>query len=250
MDSSYFSVIGILGALGAYSVWSMKKGFAQSRKLHEEVQATGYATVSGIAQRLGMQVVEGDPYIHVIKFWDLHRFNCPTIRCQGSPYGRFAQFDLSYKHGGVDLGVIAVSTTSFGCFLTIQPHVHIPDFEVVYRNPGRAMEARRLVEDAPWIPTNDMMIDATYKVASHAPGIGGWIAQLLRPVPKLSYFHLACHRGQLVVSFTPESLEAVGQYAETYHYLLECTARTFEGQPMVPRMTFAATTPVMGQVSA
>ena len=103
-------------ALVVYGFVARKRGLA----------ATTHATVGALAQRLGLQVQQGDPSINLYYLAQPNRDYDRNIVLAGAPYGREVKWDLTDGTRSQDFLVLVRATTTWGCFLVARVGATLP----------------------------------------------------------------------------------------------------------------------------
>ncbi|HEU5077132.1 MAG TPA: hypothetical protein VFU02_23235 [Polyangiaceae bacterium] len=139
-----------------------------------------------LAQRLGLQLVQGDPNFNVFirqANLDVQRGpkdNRPIhieVRAQGAPQGVPLEFVYLYRVEQ-DTGFTQVTwRTWFDCRLTARARQPFPPFEVVSKNAPLGTIAQTLPL-AP-LPTGNPAVDASYAVTTREPALARLLGELL-----------------------------------------------------------------------
>jgi hypothetical protein len=168
--------------------------------------------VAELAQRLGLQIVEGDPSLNMMQAHTKHNMRTAKDKArgflrssketkvvlEGAPYGRPTRF-LFHRYTEVaERVVVQVSSGSFDCRLSLQLPVELPPFEIVGRSgfADRYMGIRAKPE---WgLPTQsfgDRELDAKLVLSSQDPRIGSYLAPVVGSLVGHKYVHIQGHRG-------------------------------------------------------
>ncbi|MEO8902746.1 MAG: hypothetical protein ABI488_12005 [Polyangiaceae bacterium] len=169
-------VIGIVAA--AYMFWARKRA-AQS---HDQ-QFSSYRA-GELAQRLGLQLVAGDPNFNLfIRYANVDVRRGPTdgkpvqveIRMQGAPQG--VPLELVYLYRVERESSLATTTwrTWFDCRMSVQTARPFPPFELISRSAplGPIAQTQALAPQS----TGDASADATYLVTTAEPGVAQLLGQ-------------------------------------------------------------------------
>jgi hypothetical protein len=218
----------IVLALVIYTFVMRKRGLA----------ATTHATVGSMAQRLGLQVIQGDPSINLYYLAQPNRNYQRNIQLVGAPYGREIRWDLTDGTRSQDFLVIVKVTTTWGCFLVARVGAHFPDFEVKLRNPNQYLVPETSLPHLPEAPTGEPSIDAAYRVAIADPRYAPSLVPAIQALAGQLYVHIIGQGGVVMIPITRFGLSYFVHAAEQYLYALEVLACTLEGRH--PPATLAA----------
>jgi hypothetical protein len=218
----------IVLALVIYTFVMRKRGLA----------ATTHATVGSMAQRLGLQVIQGDPSINLYYLAQPNRNYQRNIQLVGAPYGREIRWDLTDGTRSQDFLVIVKVTTTWGCFLVARVAAHFPDFEVKLRNPNQYLVPETSLPHLPEAPTGEPSIDAAYRVAIADPRYAPSLVPAIQALAGQLYVHIIGQGGVVMIPITRFGLSYFVHAAEQYLYALEVLACTLEGRH--PPATLAA----------
>ena len=218
----------VVVAMVIYTVVMRKRGMA----------ATQHATVGSLAQRLGLQVIQGDSSTNLYYLSQPNRDYKRNIQLVGAPYGREVRWDLTDGTRSQDFLVAVKVTTTWGCFLVAKVAAHFPEFEITLESPNEYLVPERMLPYLPETMTGDPTVDAAYRVAVADPR---WASQLVAGIRALTgelYVHIVGQGGVVMVPLTRFGLPYFANAAEKYLYCLEVLACTLEGKQ--PPATLAA----------
>jgi hypothetical protein len=216
---TYFLPVLVV-ALFIYSYVARKRGMAASQ----------HATVGALAQRLGLNVLEGDTKINLYYLSQPNRNYRRNIRLEGAPYGRRLRFDFTDGHRTQDFLVAVKVTTTWGCFLVAEVAVPFPEFELTLRSPNQYLVPETIMTHLLEAPTGDPRLDAAYRVAIADPR---WASALIPALQALSgqvYVHVVGQGNTVMISFSRVGLAYFANAAEQYSHALEVLACSLEGK--------------------
>jgi hypothetical protein len=192
--------------------------------------ATTHATVGALAQRLGLQVIQGDPSINLYYLAQPNRNYERNIQLVGAPYGREVKWDLTDGTRSQDFLVLVKVTTTWGCFLVARVGAHFPDFEVKLRNPNQYLVPEISLPHLPETLTGDPAIDATFRVAIADPRYAPSLVPAIQALAGQLYVHIVGQGGVVMIPITRFGLGYFVNAAEQYLYALEVLACILEGR--------------------
>jgi hypothetical protein len=207
-------------ALLVYTFAMRKRGIA----------ATTHATVGSLAQRLGLQVVQGDPSINLYYLAQPNRDYDRNIQLVGAPYGREVKWDLTDGTRSQDFLVLVKVTTTWGCFLVARVGAHFPEFEVKLRNPNEYLVPETSLPHLPEASTGDPTIDATFRVAIADPRYAPLLVPAIQALAGQLYVHFVGQGGVVMIPITRYGLSYFVNAAEQYLHALEMLACALEGR--------------------
>jgi hypothetical protein len=228
MPIYYYVMPVIVLAFVAYTFVMRRRGLA----------STTHATVGSLAQRLGLQLIQGDPSINLYYLAQPNRNYKRNIQLVGAPYGREVKWDLTDGTRSQDFLVLVKVTTTWGCFLVARVNAHVPDFEITLRNPNQYLVPERSLPHLPEAPTGDPSIDSAYRVAIADPRYAPSLAPAIKALAGQIYVHVIGQGGVVMIPITRVGLSYFVHAAEQYLYALEVLACTLEGRQ--PPATIAA----------
>jgi hypothetical protein len=169
-------VIGVIAV--AYMVWARKR----AGQTHDQ-QFSNYRA-GELAQRLGMQLVAGDPNFNLfIRYANVDVRRGPSdgkpvqieIRMQGAPHG--IPLELVYLYRAERESDFATVTwrTWFDCHMSAQAARPFPPFELISRSAPLGPIAQ--TQPLPAQPTGNPSADATYLVTTAEPGMAQLLGQ-------------------------------------------------------------------------
>lgn len=218
----------IVIAMLVYTFVMRKRGLA----------ATTHATVGSMAQRLGLQVIQGDPSINLYYLAQPNRNYKRNIQLVGAPYGREVKWDLTDGTRSQDFLVVVKVTTTWGCFLVAKVGAYVPDFDVKLRSPNQYLVPDASLPHLPEALTGDPSIDAAYRVAIADPRYAPSLVPAIKALAGELYVHIVGQGGVVMIPITRFGLPYFVNAAEKYLYALEVLACTLEGKQ--PPATLAA----------
>lgn len=185
-----------------------------------------------VAERLGLQVVEGDPKQNLLYFLQPMGDYARTIRMVGRPYGRPTEF---WVHDGrkVQEYIVASKTTwTFGSRLEVEV-AQIHAFEVMLRQPNAYLKVEGDFQKPPLpeVRTGVPHLDAHFIVRAGHPGIGPALVGALQLLATHHYVHLAGAGQKMWIKWERISLGYFAHSAEEYMLALETAACALEGRP-------------------
>jgi hypothetical protein len=169
-------------AIGAVIFFVIYRRFMVAR--HDQTYANYRA--GELAQRLGLQLVEGDPTFNFfIRHANVDVARGPSdgrpvhisVRMQGQPQG--VPIELVYLYRvEQETGLVTVTwRTWFDCRMVAHARQAFPPFEVISRNAPLGPIAMTM--PLPPVPTGNPMVDSTYAVATQEPGMAQMLGQTL-----------------------------------------------------------------------
>jgi hypothetical protein len=208
--------------------------------------------VGEVAQRMGLQVVEGDPSLNLIQAQTTHnmasgeatggrvarfmgdRDKETRVRLEGAPYGhptRLVSYSYTKYQDRVAVGIV---TTAFEFRLSVQIPVEIPPFEIVLRKAGAHGVKAKPEWDLPRQSLGDPDLDARLTLTCADPRLGAYLAPVVGGLTSHKYLHI--QGGGRVISSLAEANATM--YAafdlEQTQLVLEHMATALAG-PVVPR---------------
>ena len=143
----FIPVIGL--GMGLFWLVAGKRMMASSDRKYSEYRA------GDLAQRLGLQIVEGDPSLNLMMAQSKHnmasarrpsggavgrmlgdRDKETRVRLEGAPYGRPTQLIFDFYTKNQERIVANITSWSFDYRLSLQLPVDVPPFEIVLRKGG------------------------------------------------------------------------------------------------------------------
>ena len=169
------------GALG-YVAYQRFRGAGKLEQQYTQFR------VGALAQRLGLQVVAGDPSFNLfIRQANVDVARGPAdgrpiqleVRLEGSPNGVPLALEYLYRVEQVTgLGRVTWRIW-FDCRMAVTPPRSFPPFEVISRSAPLGPIARTLA--LPVQSTGQPAIDASYEVATDDPALASYLGQHLAP---------------------------------------------------------------------
>jgi hypothetical protein len=164
--------------------------------------------VGDLAQRMGLQVIEGDPSLNLIQAQTKHnmsygeatggrvaRFMGDTqketrVRLEGAPYGRPTQLVFHSYTKYQDRVAIGFVTRSFEFRLSVQVPVQLPAFEIVLRK-GAAYGLKAKAEwDLPRQSFGERELDDRLVLTCADPRMGPHLASVVGGLTGHKYLHI------------------------------------------------------------
>lgn len=201
-------LVPVLGlGMGLFWLVAGKRMMAGSDRKYGEYRA------GDLAQRMGLQIVEGDPSLNLMMAQTKHNMAMakrPTggrvdrmlgdsdketrVRLEGAPYGRPTQlvFDSYTKHQ--DRLVVGITISSFEYRLSLQLPVELPPFEIVLAKGGARSGAYGLKAKPEWkLPKQSFGspdLDAKLTLLCDDPRLGPHLAPVVGGLTSHKYLHI------------------------------------------------------------
>jgi hypothetical protein len=204
--------------------------------------------VGELAQRMGLQIIEGDPSLNLMQAQTTHNMSTTSqatggtvarllgdtaketrVRLQGAPYGRPTELVFFSYTKYQDRLAVGIITTSFEFRLSVQVPVAVPAFEIVLRRSGsyglKAKPEWRLPKQSFGAPELDAHLSLTTTDARLgpylAPAVGGLVGH--------KYLHIQGD-GHVISSLTEENATMLGAFElEQTQLILEHMATALAG---------------------
>lgn len=206
------------------------------------------ANASVVAQRLGLQVVSGDPNLNLV-VWENsapqvsdynplpHQVFDYRIEMQGSPQGRQTRFYFMAKREvSAKLPVVGRTITdTYGCILEVATQAPLPFFELTSVSQNAQLQAepvhasRTDMQRLPGAFQNPTY-DGAYSVTTNDPRIVPLLARLLPMLSGIHWIHLAGQPASLSVHFPRNGHYNFTLQAELYLQVLMSLAAMAEGR--------------------
>ncbi len=208
--------------------------------------------VGELAQRMGLQLVEGDPAFNMMqaqvshnvskaeaqgrglrKWLELDTAQETRVRMEGAPYGRPTQFLYLARTKYADRVAVKFVTKELDCRLSIRVPVHLPPFEIVLRRPVMGQKAKPEM-GLPLQSFGDTELDARLVLSCADPRLGPALAPVAAHLAAHQFLHIRGN-GDIICSVATEAgvTSAITQIVETQH-ALEHMANVLTG-PVAPR---------------
>jgi hypothetical protein len=227
-------------------IWLFIKNRAGSKAL---VQKTEHMRAGAVAQRLGLQITQGDPNYHLALdqvettvgqgLLQGLKADSPfattlsdvSVHATGQPYQRPTEFHFAHK---VELSaaipvVGRTRTTTFGCTLTVAVRAQVPDFEILART-NQYSEMSRVHPQLPPSSFGNPMLDNQFQLFTREAALGPHLAQVVGEFAGQFAAHVVGNSGQLYLTFDQWMMYGFGDGAEILQYGLECVACSLEGR--------------------
>ena len=229
-------VVPLALAFVGYFVWLQKKRMASAL-----AGSTEY-TVGSIAQRLGLNVVEGDSTLNFLylmqppgddTFGEFER----RVRMVGAPYGRHTE--LSFADGvtvakdALNLLITREAIHHYRAALTMSLNANVAPFELTLRTPNEYLRPRCAITGSPGVREASLgnpTWDAQFRLATLDPRVGPVIAHAVSGLAHHLFVHVHAHDGRLEMYITRMGLPYVAHAAEEYLLALETIACALEGR--------------------
>lgn len=181
--------------------------FGAKRMLADRAKYGKPLPLGELAQRMGLQVLEGDPAAPLTdaeasqnkpggqktggavgrflgdRVWETR------IRLQGAPYGRPTEFYLFDRHQVDERVVAKVHYIAFECRLTVHIPVRVPPFEIVNRKRVMGMKVETQM-DLPRSAFGDDGLDSELVLHTSDRRIGPVLAPAVAPLTDVRIVHV------------------------------------------------------------
>jgi hypothetical protein len=200
-----------------------------------------------VAQRMGLQVVEGDPSLNLIQAQTTHNMAAgqatggrvarflgdaekeTRIRLEGAPYGRPTRLVFSSYTKYQDRVAVGIVTTAFEFRLSLQLPIAIPAFEVVLRKAGAHGVKAGPEWDLPRQSFGDPDLDARLALTCSDPRIGPHLAPVVGALASHRYVHIQ-GQGRIISSLAEEHAAMYAAFElEQTQLVLEHVANALAG---------------------
>jgi hypothetical protein len=241
----FIPVIGL--GMGLFWLVAGKRMMAGTDRKYGEYRA------GDLAQRMGLQIVEGDPSLNLLQAQTKHnmaRARRPAggpvgrllgdadketrVRLEGAPYGRPTQlvFDSYTKHQ--DRLVVGITSWSFEYRLSIQVPVELPPFEIVLRKSGAYGVKAKPEWSLPKQSFGSPDLDAKLSLRCADPRLGPHLAPAVGGLTSHKYLHIQSS-GRVISSIAedPNATMYVTMDLEQTQIVLEHMANALVG-PVQP----------------
>lgn len=246
MSTIVFAVIAVAGTFG-FMIYMKKRLDTQFAHLRAKQ----------LAERLGMQLVEGNPEHNLATHSILPsarntgsakgflkqmavssiggKLGEFRLRMAGRPYGTDAELVLYCKEE-LEVGYSEnVTTTWSDLRLTIHVRCNVTPFELRLKQEHSGLESRDSCrgDDAP-MPAQrfaDPALDGKFKIEAYDPRVPNAIAPVLAPLAGLAYVHVSAVGNRVSFVMTTTSVTACAPSLEQILHVLVSIAAVFEGKP-------------------
>ena len=238
---TYLGPLVIIVLFGAAFLWRqrmVKAGDAQYAN----------AALGVVAQRLGLQLVAGDPNFNLV-MWenrapqvsDLnplpHQAFDYQIQAQGTPQGRPCRFFFQAKReASGKLPVVGRTITdTYACILDVATQGPLPYFELVsvsqnaYLQPNMVHSSRIDMQRVPGAFQNPTY-DGAYSLTANDPRVAPLLARLLPVLAAIQWIHIVGQPGSVSVHFPRAGHYMFTAQAELYLQALSTLAAMAEGR--------------------
>jgi hypothetical protein len=204
-----------------------------------------HARAGAVAQRMGLQLVAGDPNFHFYINPRLKQGHealygnkaiapeC-VVQMQGMPAGRRVEM-LYHDHMELEKGLLERTLhTSFDARLTVAVNAPFPAFEVHTRNPN---EYVKLVPQLALPPQTlgDAALDQALVLKAADPRIGPVIGPALRLLGQTQYVHILGQEGALVFRYTQMASMGMGDADKALPAMDEMARAIEQAAAAIPR---------------
>jgi hypothetical protein len=201
-----------------------------------------------LAQRLGLQIVDGTPDFNLMTALGQHQTTAYSgtggvvgavmgdgvketrARMIGAPFGRTVELVFFYNEhfeGGFLENVV---THAFECRLSAQVATPFPDFEIVPRNQKQFLTATPEL-GLPLSSFGAPGVDASLVLFAADPRVGPLLAPIVAPLVSFPFYHLVGHNGWVHSRSDQTSTLTALYYLEAMERILEQVACLLEGKP-------------------
>jgi hypothetical protein len=205
--------------------------------------------LASLAQRMGLQIVEGDPETNVIQAHVTHNMarshtsrglaglvkneKETRIRLEGAPYGRPTLFRFFARTVGANVAVARLVSKELDCRLSLRVGAPLPPFEILLRHPGYGLKTRPEL-GLPAQSFGDPDLDRRFVLTGADPRLGPALAPVVAGLTGHGYVHIQ-GQGDVIASRAtePAMMSAILALVET-QLALEHMANVFTG-PVAPR---------------
>jgi hypothetical protein len=178
--------------------------------------------VGVVAQRMGLQIVEGVPSLNLIQAQTTHNMAAgrttggrvarflgdrekeTRIRLEGAPYGRPTRLVFSSYTKYQDRVAVGIVTTAFEFRLSLQIPIAVPAFEIVLRKAGAYGVKARSGWDLPRQSFGDPDLDAHLALTCWDPRLGHHLAPVVGALASHKYVHIQ-GQGRVISSMAEEN---------------------------------------------
>ncbi|MDQ3340254.1 MAG: hypothetical protein M4D80_34280 [Myxococcota bacterium] len=242
MSTIVFAVLAVAGTFG-FMIYMKKRLDTQYAHLR----------AGRIAQRLGMQVVEGDPEHNLAT-----RSVLPSVqntgsakgflkqvaatqiggklgefrlRLEGRPYGAETELVLFCREE-LQVGFSEnVTTTWSDLRLTVRSRCNVTPFELRLKKAMTGLEPRENEAPMPVQRFADPALDEKLVLEAYDPQLSRALAVAIAPLTQLAYVHVIGAGNTLSFTMTPTSVMSAAPSIEQILHVLVSIAAVFEGQP-------------------
>jgi len=223
------STIVMLAVIGGLVVFFMV--FNKKRLVAAEAQSAN-ARAGELAQRMGLEVVQGDPMTNLMYARALNTKNTGEmpevhVRLEGSPGGRFTEVEY-YERVKIDRGVTSTTiTTWLTAHVAVKVRSPFPAFEVLLKNPKMYASEVKPKITAPPTPFGDPGLDAVLVLKTQDPRVAPVITEALRGVVGWGWVHIHGEGDKLLFHCTKLTATYVG-IADQIQFVLDEMAKSLE----------------------
>jgi hypothetical protein len=208
-------------------------------------KAGSHNQIGAIAQRMGLQVIEGDPTANLVAF--AGHFNETTekvggrvrrflgdeaketrIMLRGAPYGRPTEFYYYHRTTYADRHWVKFHGEASDCRFSLQVPVGLPPFELVLHDTSR--DRRTKPEwGLPRQSFGDPALDARFTLTCHDPRLGPALVPAMGELAGHRYLHVQANGQVLQVIPTEEDPTVIVESLEQTQRFLEYVANILTG---------------------
>ncbi|MGC4093336.1 MAG: hypothetical protein QM756_36680 [Polyangiaceae bacterium] len=205
----------------------------QRKKLSNAVAENADKSFGAVSQRMGLQVVEGDPNVNLLYFQQPMGNFKRTLTAQGRPYGRNARFMVIDGQKTSHYIVARTITTTFGCFLEVETPNNLPAFELCLRAPGQYFTPELEFADRPELHTassGDPMLDQMFIVRAADVRMAPALIPALKLLSTQQVVHMAGEGQRIWMSIPRFGIAYITHVPEQLLLALESAACALEGR--------------------
>lgn len=190
------------------------------------------ARAGELAQRMGLEVVQGDPMTNLMFARALNTTvggEMPEVhvRLEGAPGGRFTEVEY-YERVKVDHGLTSNTITSWlTAHVAVQVRSPFPAFEVVLKDPKYFASELKPKLSAPPTPFGDPALDGFLVLKTADPRMAPVITEPLRGVIGWGWVHIHGEGDKLMFHCTKMTATYVG-IADQIQFILDAMAKNIE----------------------
>jgi hypothetical protein len=207
-----------------------------------------------LAQRLGMQLVEGNPEHNLATHSVLPSVQNTgsaggflkqmaatqvggtlgefRLRMIGRPYGSDAELVL-YAREDLEVGYTQNTTTTWSDLrFTFHVRSNVTPFELALREQMTGLETRANEQPMPKQRFGDAALDKRYVIESFDQNLPRHLAGVLAPLAQLAYVHVVGAGNQISFVMTPTAVCSSAMSLEQIVHVLASITAVFEGKPM------------------
>jgi hypothetical protein len=203
--------------------------------------------VGDVAQRMGLQIIDGDPSLNLIQAQTKHNMaksqatggkvarllgdsdKETRVRMQGAPYGRPTELVFYSYTKYQDRLAVGIITKSFEFRLSVQIPVAVPSFEIVLRKSGAYGLKARPEWRLPRQSFGDPDLDARLSLTTTDARLGPYLAPAVGGLIGYKYLHIQGD-GHMISSLAEENATMLAAFdLEQTQLVLEHMASALGG---------------------